>query len=784
MQNTIQRFISRVLGIENSPVAVPKSKDAPMFLPLSEQSAIGRMESASALTPYLPQYYQSWVYAAINARAEEVGKIELRLFRKKANGENEKVETHEALDLLHDVNNRITQYDLFLSTQTYKDIYGEAFWWLVRDGKGKPLSIFPWLNPANMDIETTETGDIKGYKYRVPGGREWIMFKPDDILHFKYFDPKNPYRGMSPITAARYAIATEKEAQAWNFNFFKNNARPGGIIIYPSRLDKDQIELIKAQWDGEHRGTDNAGKLAILSGGPTYSDVGVSQKDMDFLEQQKFNRDQILTIFRVPLALLNPDESINRATAEAAQSFFFERVIEPRMLQIVNVLNEFYLPAFDPKGELFFDFDNQGPRDLVSTTAYYTALFNIGAITQNEIRAEENLDRIDGGDTLFVPFNLQPAGIVPEKSRKPDGARFKHHTGTRRSLAQKIYPEAMKLAKLALQQKAKRGVMNKSRQAMVDKQKNLADSQVNKETRRRIGEGFAKVKRARVENEQKVFVTNLKKQFVRQEKQVLASLSTKAKKDITFDFDIDEEAGIFADVFKPIVADVVKVHGEDALRLLGDEGFDVNRAVTNYVKRDGLKFAKQINETTSEKINRQIASGIEEGEGIEEIRRRINMVFEEASTSRARMIAQTEVNKSSSFGIEEGFRQSEVVEEKEWFTPLDVDDEVCVPMDGVKVGLEEKFSLSTGEDVDTPPAHPNCHCTILPVIDTSKMATMIAPSEPVVIETHVIDEDATKELKATVEAAKKVVAEGHGEIGRLKSLHDRLESESEDDGKE
>ena len=44
-----------------------------------------------------------------------------------------------------------------------------------------------------------------------------------DILHFKYANPLNPYRGLSPVKAAELAIATDKRPP-FIIGVFKNSS--------------------------------------------------------------------------------------------------------------------------------------------------------------------------------------------------------------------------------------------------------------------------------------------------------------------------------------------------------------------------------------------------------------------------------------------------------------------------------------------------------------------------------------------------------------------------------
>lgn len=767
MANFLQRLFSQEKPASVKPEV--KQTSSPAFLPLSDRSILG-ISDLDLTSGQLQKYYQSWFYAGTSLRAEEVAAIDLRLFKNAPNGDVKEIDSHDSLDVLQAVNAMATRYDLFYSLQTFKDIYGEAFWWLLKDGN-KIVGIYPWLQPARMGIELADDGQVKGYIYQVPGNREFITFPADEIVHFKRFNPKDPYRGLSLVRAAQYALGLEREAQNWNYKFFENSAQPAGVVSFPTKLDREQQELLRSQWGRMHEGTAKSHRIAILTHDGKYTATGLSQKDMDFLEQQKYGRDQILSILRTPLAVINPDESINRATAEAAQSYFFERVVKPQLLQIVNTLNEFYLPHFDKTGQLYFDFWNEGPRDVEAALRSYEVGINTGSLSPNEIRELEGRDPIPDGDNYYLPFNLMPIGEAPEQEevrqlalkRKQKTIRKHLHVKRSKSLAEKLYPEAKALAEALRKKQAK------NNEQRTERREQMVVTEENKEQRRKLGEGFVQMQKARSNREEVLVQQKLRKEFNRQERQVLASLGEKA---IGYEFDEEAEGELFAKIFSPIMRDIVKAHGEDALQLLGERGFVVSDAVREFLKTKGLEFTTDIQSTTKDKINSAIAAGVDANEGIPDIKKRIEAVFSDAKGYRAKMIARTEVSRSSNFGISEGYVQSEVVEKKEWFTPLGEDLEVCVPMEGVTVGLKEGFDLPNGETVDDPPAHPNCVCRTLPIVDERKMKLSLG--RPLIIESKIIDEETTEKLE-------RVAKEGEEQIEGLKKIREALEKEVEQD---
>jgi SPP1 gp7 family putative phage head morphogenesis protein len=102
-----------------------------------------------------------------------------------------------------------------------------------------------------------------------------------------------------------------------------------------------------------------------------------------------------------------------------------------------------------------------------------------------------------------------------------------------------------------------------------------------------------------------------------------------------------------------------------------------------------------------------------------EISRLVEGYSDELLGSRAETIARTETMRASNEGqlelweqgIEDGFFSAD--DSKRWII---TDDDrlcpICEALDGQEVQLDEQFDLEGGEQVDAPPAHPNCRCTI------------------------------------------------------------------------
>ena len=90
------------------------------------------------------------------------------------------------------------------------------------------------------------------------------------------------------------------------------------------------------------------------------------------------------------------------------------------------------------------------------------------------------------------------------------------------------------------------------------------------------------------------------------------------------------------------------------------------------------------------------------------------------SKDRAMMIARTETQMAANKGAVAGYKASGVVQRKQWLTAEDdLVEEDCIanseagPAGDGTLGLDEDYP--SGDDA--PPAHPNCRCVILPVVE-------------------------------------------------------------------
>jgi SPP1 gp7 family putative phage head morphogenesis protein len=192
------------------------------------------------------------------------------------------------------------------------------------------------------------------------------------------------------------------------------------------------------------------------------------------------------------------------------------------------------------------------------------------------------------------------------------------------------------------------------------------------------------------------------------------SLAKFAKKDFFSDHkdDFFTEAKID---FEPILESVATIAGNNANDFIGVDTPYIPYNYREKIAENVHKFTKSMLDTDRQVLTDILNEAIKEGKNIADIVSSIEKVFEEYSKSQAARIAQTEIIRTSNQAAVDAYKQSGIVEGKQWVTFGAEDD--CSQYDGEIVTLSDNFYKGGNEFQDgDPPLHPNCKCVVIPVV--------------------------------------------------------------------
>jgi len=622
---------------------------------------------------------RSFVYACVVAISDEVSAVQPILKRKTSKG-MDNVDSHELLDLIQHPNPFSSFSQLLEGTAVFLELTGRAYWNIARDKRGRIQELWllrPDLVKAKVKEDTA--GDITiTYEYRVKGKKRF--FSSEEIVPFYYFNPSNstlpvPTDGISPLEASELAVQTLEAANQWNRDFFKNGAVPDGVLVTETVLPPEERSRLIRQFESRHKGAGNYRKTGSLPRGVDYKTIGTTSRDMEYSELYKLMRDEILTIFRVPKSILGiTDGTINRATAETQEYVFAKRVIEPKVKRIMSSINKNLVSLFDDN--LVLDFESIIPNDKERDVTITSGAVGAGIMTINEARELLDLEPIKGGDSTYTPLS-----VVPQ--------------------------------------------LTKEKQKGMSKKKSLIG---NEEVHIKRWEAMVK----RAEKYEKRIKTTIQGYFRGQKKLLNSRLQGQKGIDPNIIPSQGTSVSTIISLVTPLIRDIVEQEGLDTYDFLGiTVDFSLSKKAIDQIEGYVKLFAKTVDETTRGQITDAISNFTSEAGRLDDLVEEIDNIYDKAIGYRSEIIARSESIRAANIGTEIGYQESGVVEAKQWLTvPDERRCEWCAVMEGVELDLGGSFfgkgETMTGleggtlnfnySDIQVPPLHPQCRCTIIPII--------------------------------------------------------------------
>lgn len=328
---------------------------------------------------------------------------------------------HPLVKLLDQVNSHINAFDLIEQTQTFLGLIGNAYWAVVRGAGGVPEAIWP-LQAQFVEALPDRQRFIGAYRFG-RGYENERTFDADDVVHFRQFNPNDPYYGVGDsaahVDSSDLSALFTKAAMA----MLTNGVQPGLIAVMPG-IDENKRQALEAAVNRKHSGATRWFRTWVLSS-PLNSKVTFEQLDIGegatkflALPADKI-REVIANCHDMPVALLTLD-SAALATAKAAIPQWQRMAILPRCRRIEDQINQRLVPMFSgtTTGELFVAFDGAVTEDENERATRLSQLVAGRIITPNEARAQLGMEPMDGGDELQEqsPPQLEGDGF----GEKPD----------------------------------------------------------------------------------------------------------------------------------------------------------------------------------------------------------------------------------------------------------------------------------------------------------------------------------------------------------------------------
>jgi HK97 family phage portal protein len=346
------------------------------------------------------------VYRCINLIAKGLASVPWLLYERKRGDEHE-LSDHPLLDLLNCPSPRQAGSAFMEAVVGYLLLAGNTYIEAVFNENGIPEELHP-LRPDRIQVIPGTDGLTEAFEYTVGGYKKRLPVEAvsgrSSILHLKNFHPLNDWYGMSPLEAASCAIDQHNAVAGHNLSLLQNGGRlSGALLIKPGPhgegLTHEQRESIREDLKEMYEGMRNAGRIMVVEGDCEWREMGLSPKDLDFIEGKHMSAREIAQAFGVPPMLVGVPGDATFANYKEARFHLWEDTILPFLEYFVAEFNLWLVPFFGDNLRLGYDTDSI-PALAPRREAAWAKITNADFLTINEKRQAVGYGPIKGGDFL------------------------------------------------------------------------------------------------------------------------------------------------------------------------------------------------------------------------------------------------------------------------------------------------------------------------------------------------------------------------------------------------
>lgn len=617
-------------------------------------------------------------------------------------------------------------WNTFLNiSMLYLELCGNCFWEILRDDTGQIMAMFV-LRPDKMSILPHPVMKVAGYVYRPSVGTD-IAYDPSEIIHFKYPDPDNEHWGVGSLEAAKNALMLDFFSSAWNKNFFKNGAEPGGTLETDQSLTDQAFNRLLSTWYKRHKGVKNAHAPAVLEEGLKYRPVTPKHSDMQFDELRKMNKSEVYEAMRVPMDW--------KENTTKKKSLWMDNII-PKLEMIEQTVNAFLInpEGIDDLDKFQIKFMVRNILSMIEEDAVKSQIANQnvthGIWTQNEAREIlYGMDGVEWGDTYWMPLGLSEwdsgvhagglgqAQLPPE--HKIDGENKGGDHAGRSSNTQVPKLDNIRAPKVA------KANVEPIEYIDIDKIEIPFPTGGDGTDYWAYRKWIQKAKRLGPDerdliNTMRVFFNdqlnrargNIRANY-KPNKEVSKAIGDPLEPNVeAMLLNLTHENQILFNIYTAKATELISKYGDEVMANIGGQiDFDMNtQPIQDLMTRITAEKVSNINRVTRELMKRSLIEAVQKGEDFEDAMRRLQDIFAPEggiSNLRARRIARTELITFTNTATLESMKQSGLVEKKMWVSYLlpttrqKPGGENHVVMHKKVIGIHEHFEVPSRSGTDS-----------------------------------------------------------------------------------
>ncbi len=378
---------------------------------------------------------QPAVRTCVEFLARNIAQLGLHVFRRVSNTDRVRLTDHPLALLLGKPlpeECKVTRYKLIEALVGDLGIYHNAYWLKIRGDSGVSglLRIPPHI--------ILTKGGLAVEEYRIDLTTKTIVLPPEEIVHFRGYNPQSATIGLSPLETLRRILAEEHASGQYREGFWKNAARMHGVVSRPANAPEwsaDARARFKLEFEELYTGNPNSGKTAILEEGMTWQQVEFNAQESEWLSGRKLTREETTRAFHIPLPMAGILDYATYSNIKEQHKNLYQDCLGPWLKMIEEDIELQLLPEFDDTAGVYVEFNiaEKMSGSFEEQTQALQSAVGRPWMTANEARARLNLPSLDGdADELVTPLNVLIGGQASPRDSAPPKSAEHHHNAKAR----------------------------------------------------------------------------------------------------------------------------------------------------------------------------------------------------------------------------------------------------------------------------------------------------------------------------------------------------------------
>lgn len=350
-------------------------------------------------------------YNAVQDKAETIGQLPVKLYRRLSDGSREEIKSGRACRLFTQKPCEYLTMQGFLEMMVVSLEENGAFYaYKERNDRGNIMSIIPFKNQRNVVPSMDVAGNVY-YNYVTNDGKVRDPYAIDDLLIVTKFT-RDGFTPVRPIFHMATLLGIAR-AQDESYKELQENGITSQMGLATDNMFNDPaaINRLKEDWgpQGKFRGPGGQKRVPIFENGLKPVKLSLTPQEAELLTNKVFTTEQIYHMVGVPLYRMNLDK-LTKDTLPQLDEYYMRNKLNPVLrkfeLAWCGLLPDDMYVQVDRKA-----FYAGSPWRLVE---HVTQEFTRMGCTLNEMREDLGREPVEGGDVFAIDTNNITLGPLSE----------------------------------------------------------------------------------------------------------------------------------------------------------------------------------------------------------------------------------------------------------------------------------------------------------------------------------------------------------------------------------